>query len=97
MSSKKYENSNTKAFGILAWISFGIAFAGMLLGLLYLELDLFAKAFLAMTYLFSVSSCFVLAKVVRDKQESAELINKIENAKTEQLLSKYISADREEH
>lgn len=96
MSSKKYENSNTQAFSVLAWISFGIAFLGMLVGLAYLQLDLYAKAFLAMTYLFSVSSCFVLAKVVRDKQESKDLINKIENAKTEQLLSKYITADKDE-
>ncbi len=95
MSTTKYQTANTQAFSVLAWISFVIAFAGMLLGLLYLQLDLYAKAFIGMTYLFSVSSCFVLAKVVRDKQESQELIKRIETAKTEKLISQYIGTEKE--
>lgn len=91
--SSKYSNSNTQAFSTLAWISFGISFVGMILGIVYLDLDIYQKAFVGMTYLFSISSCFVLAKVVRDKQESEELVRKIENAKTEQMISKYISSD----
>lgn len=91
--SSKYSNSNTQAFSTLAWISFGISFIGMILGIIYLNLDIYQKAFVGMTYLFSISSCFVLAKVVRDKQESEELVRKIENAKTEQMISKYISSD----
>ncbi|MFK7797074.1 MAG: YiaA/YiaB family inner membrane protein [Aureispira sp.] len=91
--SSKYNNSNTQAFSTLAWISFGISFIGMILGIIYLNLDIYQKAFVGMTYLFSISSCFVLAKVVRDKQESEELVRKIENAKTEQMISKYISSD----
>lgn len=91
--SSKYSNSNTQAFTTLAWISFGISFIGMILGIIYLNLDIYQKAFVGMTYLFSISSCFVLAKVVRDKQESEELVRKIENAKTEQMISKYISSD----
>lgn len=91
--SSKYSNSNTQAFTTLAWISFGISFIGMILGIIYLNLDIYQKAFVGMTYLFSISSCFVLAKVVRDKQEAEELVRKIENAKTEQMISKYISSD----
>ncbi|MGH1338439.1 MAG: YiaA/YiaB family inner membrane protein [Aureispira sp.] len=91
--SSKYSNSNTQAFSTLAWVSFGISFVGMILGIIYLNLDMYQKAFVGMTYLFSISSCFVLAKVVRDKQESEELVRKIENAKTEQMISKYISSD----
>jgi len=96
MSSTKYQTSNTQAFAVLAWISFAISFVGMLIGLLYMQLDLYAKAFLAMTYLFSISSCFVLAKVVRDKQESQDLIKRIETAKTERLVSKYVGNVDEE-
>jgi hypothetical protein len=91
--SSKYSTSNTQAFSTLAWISFAISFVGMILGIIYLNLDIYQKAFVAMTYLFSISSCFVLAKVVRDKQEAEELVRKIENAKTEQMISKYISSD----
>ena len=93
MASDKYGASNTQAFYILAWISFIVSFAGMLLGLIYLPLDFYPKAFLGMTYLFSISSCFVVSKVVRDKQEQQDFVKKIELAKTEQMISKYISSD----
>jgi len=91
--STKYQNSNTQAFSTLAWISFGISFIGMVVGLIYLQMDIYQKAFIGMTYLFSISSCFVLAKVVRDKQEGEDYVKKIENAKTEQMLSKYIGTE----
>ncbi|WMX15509.1 MULTISPECIES: YiaA/YiaB family inner membrane protein [unclassified Aureispira] len=91
--STKYQNSNTQAFSTLAWISFGVSFIGMVIGLIYLQMDIYQKAFIGMTYLFSISSCFVLAKVVRDKQESEDYVKKIENAKTEQMLSKYIGTE----
>ena len=68
----------------------------MVVGLLYLQMDIYQKAFIGMTYLFSISSCFVFAKVVRDKQESQDYIKKIENAKTEQMISKYIGSDNDD-
>lgn len=81
-----YENNNTKAFYTMAWIGFIISFAGIVIGLAYLEADFAMKGFLAMSYLFSVASCFTVAKVVRDRHESSQIINKVENAKTEKLL-----------
>lgn len=91
--SDKYQTANTQAFSTLAWISFGISFVGMVVGILYLNLDVYQKAFIGMTYLFSISSCFVLSKVVRDKQESQDYIKRIEQAKTEQMISKYVGTD----
>lgn len=40
-----------------------------------------------MSYLFSVTSCFTVAKVVRDRHEADKFINKVENAKTEKFLN----------
>ncbi|MEM6321339.1 MAG: YiaA/YiaB family inner membrane protein, partial [Bacteroidota bacterium] len=76
-----------KSFFNMAWIAFGIAFVGMCLGLIYMEADLATKGFLAMSYLFSVTSCFTLAKVVRDRHEAERFINKVESAKTEKFLN----------
>lgn len=87
MSRYIYENTNTKGFYNMAWIAFALSFLGMVVGLLYMEADLAMKGFLAMSYLFSVTSCFTVAKVVRDKHESDKFINKVENAKTEKFLS----------
>lgn len=86
-----YENTNSKSFYSMAWIAFIIAFVGMLAGLIYLEADLAMKGFLAMSYLFTVTSCFTVAKVVRDRHESEKFINKVENAKTEKFLNENTS------
>lgn len=45
----------------------------------------------AMSYIFSVTSCFTVAKVVRDKHESEHFINKVESAKTEKFLNENTS------
>jgi len=87
MNGYIYENNNTKSFYNMAWIAFGISFVGMAMGLVYMEADLAMKGFLGMSYLFSVTSCFTLSKVVRDRHEADRFINKVENAKTEKLLS----------
>jgi len=71
MSAYIYDNQNSKSFYNLAWIAFGISFVGMAIGLIYMQADLAMKGFLAMSYLFSVTSCFTLSKVVRDKHEKA--------------------------
>ena len=81
------EYNNSKSFYTMAWISFVISFVGMAVGLVYLPMTLAARGFFGMTYLFSVSSCFTLAKVIRDSHEAEKFVNKIENAKTEKFLT----------
>lgn len=71
----------------MSWIAFVTSFIGMALGIIYLEGNIAIKGFLAMSYLFSISACFTLAKVIRDKHEADKFINKVENAKTEKFLS----------
>ena len=82
-----YENQNTKSFYNMAWIAFILAFAGMVVGLIYLEASIAMKGFLIMSYLFTVTSCLTLAKVVRDRHEAEKLISKVEHAKTEKFLN----------
>ena len=79
--------NNSKSFYVMSWISFIISFVGMAAGLIYLEMATAAKAFFTMTYLFSISACFTLAKVIRDKHEAEKFVNKIESAKTEKFLT----------
>lgn len=87
MSAYIYENRNTKSFYTMSWMAFAISFVGMGIGLFYLDADLSMKGFLAMSYLFSITSCFTVAKVVRDKDEEDKFINKVESAKTEKFLN----------
>lgn len=91
MSTYLYESNNTKAFYNMAWIAFAISSVGMLIGLYYMDADWSTKGYLAMTFLFCITSCFTVAKVVRDKHEAERIINKVETAKTEKLINEYTS------
>lgn len=84
------EVSNTSSFYRMAVGASILSFAGMVIGLIMMDIDLSVKGFLAMTYIFSLSSCFTLAKVIRDKAEADRLINKVSTAKTEHMINKYV-------
>ena len=71
----------------MAWIAFALSFAGMAIGVRHLDGDLAIKGFLVMSYLFSITACFTVAKVVRDKHESEKFLNKMEKSKTEKFLA----------
>jgi len=70
MSTFSYENQNSQSYYNMAWIAFVVSFTGMIAGVLYMDADIATKGFLVMSYLFSVTSCFTVAKVVRDKHET---------------------------
>jgi hypothetical protein len=75
-----------------AWISFSyISFGASLLmvagGIFALPLDWWVRAYLAMGVTMVVQSCFTLAKNIRDVHEASRMINRIEEARTERLLS----------
>ncbi len=82
-----YEHQNTQGFQVMSWIGFAISTIGMIAGLIYIDADVSVKGFLAMAYLFSLTSCFTLAKVIRDKHESEKFVNKVEKKKTEKFLT----------
>jgi len=71
----------------MAWIAFVISFVGMATGIWYLEGSIAIKGFLAMSYLFSVTACFTVSKVVRDQHEAEKFLNKMEKSKTEKFLA----------
>ena len=74
-----------------AWITFtyaNVAISAALTfgGLYFLPLDLWIKGYMVMGVTMLVSSTITATKTLRDVQESKKLVNKIEDAKTEQLL-----------
>ena len=94
MSNYIYESANTKSFYTMAWIAFVVSFAGMAIGLVTLDAAIATKGFIGMSYLFSVVSCFTVAKVVRDRHEESKFIHKVESAKTEKFLNEHHSVDK---
>ena len=87
MTTTPAPTKNTPAFFAQAGLSFGIALVGLVFAIIYLPVDPWVRAFLAMTSLFLVSSAFTLAKVVRDAQDDKYLVNKVDEARMEKLLS----------
>lgn len=69
---------NTPAFHAQAMIAFGLACFTMLVGIYYLEIDPWIRAFLALATVFLVSSTLTLAKCVRDKQEYDDHVRRTE-------------------
>lgn len=74
------------------WVNFSyISFAASLLmvggGVFALPLDWWVRAYFAMGMGMLVQSCFTLAKTLRDLHEASRMINRIEETRTEKLLS----------
>jgi hypothetical protein len=75
-----------------AWVNFSyISFAASVLmiggGIFALPLDWWIRAYFAMGMGMVIQSCFTLSKTLRDLHETTRMINRIEEARTEKLLS----------
>jgi hypothetical protein len=77
----------TAAFYAQAAISFAVSVTALLVGIAYLPLGAWPRAFLALGVLYGVTSAFTLAKVVRDRQEETEVVSRVDQARLDKLLS----------
>lgn len=68
-------SSNTAAWRFQVWTSFVLSCGLTALGVLYLPVDLWTKGFFAMGLLFTVGSCFSLAKTIRDDAEEQRRVD----------------------
>lgn len=79
-------NSDSAAWGFQVWAAFVISLVMTIGGIYWLPVDLWMRGYLGMGVLFTVSSCFALAKTVRDRHESSRLNNQLEEAEAERIL-----------
>ncbi|MFB7877701.1 MULTISPECIES: YiaA/YiaB family inner membrane protein [unclassified Nocardia] len=89
MSTPNAKPKNTSAYMAQAAIAFAVSLFGTGAGIAYLPLDGWQRAFLAMSGLFLVTSCFTLAKVVRDQQETQSVMTRLDEARIEQLIAEH--------
>ena len=89
MSANPTKPKNTSAYMAQAAIAFAVSLFGTGAGIAYLPLDGWQRAFLAMSGLFLVTSCFTLAKVVRDQQETQSVMSRLDEARIEQLIAEH--------
>jgi len=75
------------AWVAFSYLSFGISVAMIVGGLYFLQMDPWMKAYFGMGAVLLTQACFTLAKTLRDVHEDRRLINRLDQAKTEKLLS----------
>lgn len=89
MSNPTTSSRNTNAFFAQAALSFGVALLAMIVAVLYLPVDPWVRAFLALGTLYLTTSAFTLAKCVRDNHEDQAVIHRLDEARVEKLLAEH--------
>lgn len=79
----------TAAYFAQAAISFGLALFAVAVGIAYLPVGAWVRAFLALGMLYLVTSAFTLAKCVRDRQEESQVISRVDQARLEKMLAEH--------
>jgi hypothetical protein len=77
----------TAAFFAQASISFAASMSALVVGVAYLPLGAWPRAFLAIGILYAVTSAFTLAKVIRDRQEESTVVGRVDQARLDKLLA----------
>jgi hypothetical protein len=84
---------DTPAWIFQVWASFAISIGTTGVGIAYLPLDPWIRAFFAMGLIFSVGSALTLAKTLRDNHEAGRLLNRLSEAKTEKIIRDFEVGD----
>jgi hypothetical protein len=79
----------TPAFFAQAVISFAVSTIALVVGIAFLPVDPWVRAFLGLGALYTVSSAFTLAKVVRDRQEEGYVASRVDKARMDKLLAEH--------
>ena len=87
--SQPHQSKNTNAFFLQAGVSFAVALLAMVVAVLYLPVDPWIRAFLALGTLFLTTSSFTLAKCVRDAQENQYVVSRLDQARVDKLLAEH--------
>ncbi len=84
---------DTAAWIFQVWASFGLSLGTTAIGIGYLPVDPWIRAFVWMGLAFSVGSALSLAKTLRDNHEAKRLLNRLSDAKTEKIIREYELGD----
>ncbi|GII31177.1 YiaA/YiaB family inner membrane protein [Planotetraspora mira] len=81
--------TTTTAFYVQSVISFGVSVTALAVGVAYLPVNGWVRAFLSLGLLYVVTSTFTLAKCVRDRQEESTLVGRVDQARLDKLLAEH--------
>jgi hypothetical protein len=87
MATTPLRPHTTTAFYIQAAASFAVSLTAVGIGIAYLPVSPWVRAFLTVGILYTVTSSFTLAKCIRDRQEETTVISRVDQARLERLLA----------
>jgi hypothetical protein len=79
----------TNAFYAQAIASFSISLIAVAIGIYYLPVGGWVRAFLGLGLLYVVTSAFTLAKTVRDAQDSGTVVRRVDQARIDKLITEH--------
>jgi hypothetical protein len=80
---------NTAAYYFQAVASFIVSAGATVVGIAYLPVNAWERAFLGMGLLYTITSAITLSKVIRDKQEEQHIVTRAEQARLDKLLTEH--------
>jgi len=89
MTNIEVQPKQTAAFYLQAAISFAVSLFAVCIGVAYLPVDGWVRAFLAVGVLYVVTSAFTLAKCVRDQHELNRVVHRVDEARLERFLAEH--------
>ncbi|MFC4007674.1 YiaA/YiaB family inner membrane protein [Nonomuraea purpurea] len=87
--TKTIQPTQTTAYYVQAVLSFVVSLSAVAIALFYLPTAGWIRAFLGLGLLYVVTSTITLCKVVRDRQELAEVSNRVDQARLDKLLAEH--------
>jgi hypothetical protein len=89
MSKAHMPASHSTAWVFQTQVAFGVSLASLGIGIAYLPVGAWERAFLALAALFSVSSAIGLSKTLRDQHEARNVVARVDEAKLERILTEH--------
>jgi hypothetical protein len=84
-----HTSAPSAAWAAQTYVSFAVSLSAAAIGVAYLPVDAWMRAFLAIAMLYAVTSAISLSKAVRDRHESHSVVARIDEARVERLLTEH--------
>lgn len=79
-------NQNSQGWVFFVKASFALSLIAMITAVIFLPVTVWIKGYLAMGSLMMVTTSIMLSKTMRDEFEARKLVNRLNEARTEQFL-----------
>lgn len=81
--------TNSTGWLLFVKLSFIVSIVAMVAAIIFMPGDLMMKGYFGLNSLFMVSSTIMMSKTLRDEHESAKMINRVNEAKTNKIINEY--------